>query len=443
MIGAVGLGVIEGFYGRPWSFEARRRVVDLVGETGLDSYAYAPKSDPSHRSRWWVALERSELDAFEHLVAHAKQQNVRFLYGIAPQRLFGGGSNLDFRRGGSQGEAFQALVARCAALAERGVDDFIVLFDDTWPTVAPWLANDRVGASHGAAAKELAETLRARFGRAISVSIVPAIYAGRAVDLSTGARAYLRGLASQGCAPIAWTGPRIFSSFVSEQERLAFQQAAGAPVWIWNNAIANDWLPLTTGEGIGIQGRQRLAFGPIDNVAPETFDAAAGVLLNGAREVEVTRVALACFAEQTKLRRDFRSAPALPRAIARVFGEEAVACVGLIADLVRGHPLASPHIAASSSVLGLSAPKSDMNGLQEYLNRLVDVSVLVERTLHSHPGRDEILPTARKAALAGRALSLALRRSPTAREIAREALAIPWATGLDETLRQIQRGRWP
>lgn len=437
---AVGLGVVEGFYGRPWSFEARRRVIELLAETGLQTYAYAPKSDPSHRAKWWAPLEARELASFEDLASCARDKQVRFIYGIAPQRLFGGRSNLDIGQGGVNGDGFRALVARCGALADRGVDHFMVLFDDTWPTVAPRLATFEVGASHATVARELVNQLSSRYGRTVSVSLVPAIYAGRAVDLSRGALAYLRGLASCGPTPIAWTGPRIFSSFISEQEREAFERAAGTPVWVWNNAIANDWLPLTTGEGVGLTGRQRLAFGPIDNVAPEVFDAADGVLLNGAREVEVTRVALACFAEQRQLRRAYRSDDALGRAITRVFGPDAAGCVGLIQDIVRGHPLASPHITGARTFHGLAASAS---GLREYLNRLVDVAVLVEHSLHHHPGREELLPTARKAALAARALSLGLQRSPSARQIAREALAIPWATGLDDVLNQIDRGRWP
>lgn len=438
--------MVEGFYGRPWSFEARRSVIELLGETGLQTYAYAPKSDPSHRGRWWAPLEAHELSCFEQLSSCARDNGVRFIYGIAPQRLFGGRSNLDIRKGGVDSDGFRALLSRCGALADRGIDHFMVLFDDTWPTVAPRLATFEVGASHATVARELMDRLSARHGRSICVCLVPAIYAGRAVDLSRGALAYLRGLSSCGPTPIAWTGPRIFSSFISEQERAAFERAAGSPIWIWNNAIANDWLPMTTGEGVGVQGRQRLAFGPIDNVAPEVFDAADGVLLNGAREVEVTRVALACFAEQRTLRRAYRAEQALPRAIVRVFGAEALECVGLIEDVVRGHPLASPHIAGARTFHGLCARRaeaSSLAGLREYLNRLVDVAVLVEQTLHNHPGREELLPTARKAALAGRALSLGLQRSPSARQIAREALAIPWATGLDDVLNQILRGRWP
>ena len=45
-------GVIEGFYGLPWSHEARLSMVDFLADIGLNSYIYAPKDDPYHNKKW-------------------------------------------------------------------------------------------------------------------------------------------------------------------------------------------------------------------------------------------------------------------------------------------------------------------------------------------------------------------------------------------------------
>jgi len=45
-------GVIEGFYGIPWSFRERRDQLRTMASLGLGTYLYAPKNDPLHRDRW-------------------------------------------------------------------------------------------------------------------------------------------------------------------------------------------------------------------------------------------------------------------------------------------------------------------------------------------------------------------------------------------------------
>jgi hyaluronoglucosaminidase len=49
---AAALAVVEGFYGAPWSHEARRRVLRFAARCGFAAYIWAPKSHPGHRSRW-------------------------------------------------------------------------------------------------------------------------------------------------------------------------------------------------------------------------------------------------------------------------------------------------------------------------------------------------------------------------------------------------------
>ena len=45
-------GVIEGFYGPPWSHSDRLDMLRFMGRAGLNVYIYAPKDDPYHRTRW-------------------------------------------------------------------------------------------------------------------------------------------------------------------------------------------------------------------------------------------------------------------------------------------------------------------------------------------------------------------------------------------------------
>ncbi|MBK6514848.1 MAG: beta-N-acetylglucosaminidase domain-containing protein [Polyangiaceae bacterium] len=441
----LGHGVVEGFYGRPWSLEARLRMVRTIGELGLDTYAYAPKGDPLHRQRWWEPLPVEELRAFGQLGDVAAAYGARLVYGVAPQRLFGGKQNLRARGDLAGDERFDALVGRCASLLARGVRAFMLLFDDTWTTVLPFLASFDAGQAHARVAALALERLR-EHDPGVSLAVVPAIYSGRAAELSRGALAYLRGLASLTPIPIAWTGPKIFSSYVSGADLEAFREHVGVTPWIWNNAIANDWLPVATGEPLGRATRQRLCFGPATNISPEVHARAAGVLLNGAREPRVTEAALAAMAEEIRAPTSYEPAAALERGLARAYGAGAGA-VARLASVVGGHPLAAPRPGVPSSLEeALRAARSGAHGaravLEAALAPLARIDEDLAHDLGESAGLAELAPTARKVSLGARALLAAVRSEERASALAREAMTVGWSTGLDEHLADVARGRF-
>ena len=57
-------GVIEGFYGAPWSRADRFTLFEWMANWGLNTYMYAPKDDLKHRAVWrqpYSAEEGEEL----------------------------------------------------------------------------------------------------------------------------------------------------------------------------------------------------------------------------------------------------------------------------------------------------------------------------------------------------------------------------------------------
>ena len=46
------LGIIEGFFGRPWSWPERAAAIRFLRPYGYGFYLYAPKADPYLRRRW-------------------------------------------------------------------------------------------------------------------------------------------------------------------------------------------------------------------------------------------------------------------------------------------------------------------------------------------------------------------------------------------------------
>ncbi|MBI2990565.1 MAG: beta-N-acetylglucosaminidase domain-containing protein, partial [Deltaproteobacteria bacterium] len=45
-------GIVEGFFGPPWSMAHRAAIFEFGARRGMNTYLYAPKDDPYHRERW-------------------------------------------------------------------------------------------------------------------------------------------------------------------------------------------------------------------------------------------------------------------------------------------------------------------------------------------------------------------------------------------------------
>src|SRR5688572_16036611 len=45
-------GIVEGFFGPPWSMQHRAAIFQFGAARGMNTYLYAPKDDPYHREKW-------------------------------------------------------------------------------------------------------------------------------------------------------------------------------------------------------------------------------------------------------------------------------------------------------------------------------------------------------------------------------------------------------
>src|SRR4051812_10562713 len=113
-------GTVEGFYGPPWSHADRLAHLQFSAEVGLNTYVYAPKDDPHHRVRWREPYPAAELARLSALAASARRLGVRFVYAISPGLSMGFAEDDDHR----------ALIAKATQLADAGVEEFALFFDD-------------------------------------------------------------------------------------------------------------------------------------------------------------------------------------------------------------------------------------------------------------------------------------------------------------------------
>ena len=121
-------GVIEGFYGEPWTDDFRKDLYAFMGDYKMNAYIYAPKDDPKHREQWRTTYTSAELARLKELVDTAKANNVKFIYAIHP------GGDFSFSSwsfgGTTYTKDFNSLTAKCQQLYDIGVRDFAILLDD-------------------------------------------------------------------------------------------------------------------------------------------------------------------------------------------------------------------------------------------------------------------------------------------------------------------------
>src|SRR5699024_4414954 len=113
-------GAIEGFYGIPWSHQARLDHFAFYGAHKLNTYIYTPKDDLLLRSKWRELYEGEELEKLAELVETAGAHHVSFTYALSPGNDITYGSDEDFA----------ATVTKFEQLRELGVTRFYIALDD-------------------------------------------------------------------------------------------------------------------------------------------------------------------------------------------------------------------------------------------------------------------------------------------------------------------------
>ena len=115
-------GVIEGFYGIPWSFEERISMIRFLSDIGMNQYVYAPKDDPYHNVKWREPYPEEKLVELSELASISKNKGVDFVWAIHP------GQNLiDFNL---YEEEIDKLFTKYDSLHKAGVTSFALCMDD-------------------------------------------------------------------------------------------------------------------------------------------------------------------------------------------------------------------------------------------------------------------------------------------------------------------------
>ncbi|MFO7857629.1 MAG: beta-N-acetylglucosaminidase domain-containing protein [Ectothiorhodospiraceae bacterium] len=219
------LGVIEGYYGPPWSWADRRGVTALLADHGYGCYHYAPKVDPHVREQWATPWPVDQREAMEAFAAHCRRCGVRFGIGLSPAGL----------QSATDSAGIEALLHRVAEIDAIGADDLVLLFDDLAGDDPAHLAARQIDLVHRAAT-----TTRA--GR---VFLCPTWYSDDPLlDELFGTRPadYLEQL-GRGLDPaihVYWAGPEICPRAITPGDLHAVAERLERRPWLWDNYPVND-----------------------------------------------------------------------------------------------------------------------------------------------------------------------------------------------------------
>lgn len=119
-------GTVEGYYGIPWSFEARQSQFRFYGRNKMNLYIYAPKDDPLHHGEGcYQPYPDSKAYELAALVRCARENRVRFVWAIHPANTVNWAEN----EGRTQ---LDGLCQKLEWMYKIGVRDFGVLVDDSF-----------------------------------------------------------------------------------------------------------------------------------------------------------------------------------------------------------------------------------------------------------------------------------------------------------------------
>jgi hypothetical protein len=247
--------VLEGFYGRPWSWDERVAVARWCADRGMPDSVWAPKDEPVHRERWRDPWPDDVRAGFGRLAAEPR---VRLGVGLSP------GVDVDHGSGADRA----ALAEKALGAVDAGARLVVLCLDDI---------PDRpgLGENHAALTADLWE----RLGGRAALALVPTQYVG------TRDTPYLSALAAGVPAevPIGWTGPAVVNDAITAAE--AAERAAalrGRAPLLWDNVPVNDAIM-----------SDRLFLGPLRGREPALVDGLSGYLANAMVQPRASTLPLA------------------------------------------------------------------------------------------------------------------------------------------------------
>lgn len=292
-------GVIEGFYGKPWTQEERLDQLAFYGKHHLNTYIYAPKDDPYHREKWREAYPLAAMRNMKQLIKTAEQNRVDFVFAMSP--------GIDVRLEGSGKEQdVEALLHKFDSLYAMGVRSFAVFFDD-------------IKNKDGAGQAWFLNEVNRRFIRVKPgvkpLFTVPTEYFTADMIEDGKLKAYTKSFSENLDRDIIvmYTGPGVVCDGILPEDIEKVNAIYGRKMAVWWNYPVNDYL------------LPKLALGPITGLSAQTGQKMSAFIMNPMQFAELSKITLATGADYAKNPAGYDEEKSWEAAIKEQYGENAAA----------------------------------------------------------------------------------------------------------------------
>ncbi|KAJ5237500.1 hypothetical protein N7489_007591 [Penicillium chrysogenum] len=325
-------GSIEGFYGVPWSHEARLDQFAFYGKHKMNTYVYTPKDDLLLRAKWRTLYSGDELTQLKELVETANANHVDFTYALSP------GLDVCY----SSDEDFDATVAKFNQLRDFGVSNFYIALDDIplefhcdadkkkWPKTK----NDEWIADAQTFYLNRVQTEYIEPNNLEDLETVPTHYAGSATspyktEFGTKLNKKIR---------VQWTGEGVFSDEITVDSVVAADKSyVTENLFLWDNFPVND------------ANRDRLFLNPLTKRAAELYKHLLGFTSNPMNQPYASMATLANYGDYTWNGPSYDATKSTEASLWELSGTDTTVHNALIAftDLNQNWPYQNPQVNAT------------------------------------------------------------------------------------------------
>ncbi|XP_028330223.1 protein O-GlcNAcase [Gouania willdenowi] len=263
-------GVVEGFYGRPWSMDQRKVLFNWMQCWGLNTYLYGPKDDLKHRLLWREVYSPEEEGQLRTLIVEAESRGLRFVYALSPGQDIVFSSSCDLT----------LLKRKLTQVSDLGCQAFAILFDDIDHSMCQ--ADSEAFASFAHAQVTVTNEIYRFLGEPPVFLFCPTEYCSSLCSPSVSKSSYLQTIGEDLLPDITviWTGSKVISRRLSVESVAEVESVLQRPPLIWDNLHANDY------------DSRRLFLGPFKDREPQLRHHLRGLLLNPNCEFEANYIPL-------------------------------------------------------------------------------------------------------------------------------------------------------
>jgi len=218
-------GVIEGYYGPPYTHAERLWWIAKLGLWGMNLYVHAPKNDALHRQEWRTPYPAEQMSEFSELIERGAAQGVEVGFAISP------GLSITYSSAGD----LRSLETKLLRFRERGARFFALCLDDV-PTHLTHEADRRAFPSLAHAHLAVAHAVHAALGPSCRLLLVPTDYLGVAPtdDLEILGENLHREI------EVAWTGRTVVSPEIRTAEAAQRASTLRRRLLVWDNVPVAD-----------------------------------------------------------------------------------------------------------------------------------------------------------------------------------------------------------